>query len=154
MFLRWGVVSAPPNPQAGVLPLVGCPQLRIRYIRSYPPYWRPFLHPQPKDAPCRGDKEPLITAVAVILILTKMEMLWTAQLPNTTVSGSSLYWTCMFITTGPNPDPFSTVYILRMNILTLYFIMLYSSKKQTPAFYSEDSGSDLNMVIGQAERDF
>src|SRR5215470_11032516 len=24
--------------------------------------WRPFLHPQPEDAPCRGDKDPLNTA--------------------------------------------------------------------------------------------
>jgi hypothetical protein len=23
--------------------------------------WRPFLHPQPKDAPCHGDRDPLIT---------------------------------------------------------------------------------------------
>ena len=44
-----------PTPQAGGPPLVGCPQLFIQYIRSYPPYWRSFLHPQPEDAPCRGD---------------------------------------------------------------------------------------------------
>jgi len=37
--------------------LVGCPRLLIQYIRSCPPYWRPFLHPQPEDAPCRGDRE-------------------------------------------------------------------------------------------------
>jgi hypothetical protein len=47
------------KPQAGRLPLVGCPRLLIQYIRSYPPYWRPFLQPQPEDAPCPGD--PLIT---------------------------------------------------------------------------------------------
>jgi len=23
--------------------------------------WRPFIHPHPEDAPCRGDKDPLIT---------------------------------------------------------------------------------------------
>ena len=23
--------------------------------------WRPFLHPQPEDVPCRGDRDPLIT---------------------------------------------------------------------------------------------
>jgi hypothetical protein len=33
-----GVVSPPPNPQAGRLPPVGCPRLLIQYIRSYPPY--------------------------------------------------------------------------------------------------------------------
>jgi hypothetical protein len=31
------------------------------YNRSYPPYWRPFLRPQSEDAPCRGDRDPLIT---------------------------------------------------------------------------------------------
>jgi hypothetical protein len=36
----------PPNPQAGRPPLVGCPQLLIQYIRSYPPYWRLFLQLQ------------------------------------------------------------------------------------------------------------
>ena len=47
------------TPQAGGPPLVGCPWLLIQYIRSYRPYWRPFLHPQREDAPCRGDKDPL-----------------------------------------------------------------------------------------------
>jgi hypothetical protein len=41
-FLRWGVVSPPPNPQAGGPPLVGCPRLIIQYIRSYPPYLEAF----------------------------------------------------------------------------------------------------------------
>jgi hypothetical protein len=36
-FLRWGVVSTSPNPQAGGQPLVGCPRLLIQNIRSYPP---------------------------------------------------------------------------------------------------------------------
>jgi hypothetical protein len=38
IFLRRGVVSPTPNPQAGGQPLVGCPRLLIQYIRSYPPY--------------------------------------------------------------------------------------------------------------------
>jgi hypothetical protein len=59
-FWRWEVVSTSPKPQAGGPPLVGCPRLR-QYIRSYPPYLMPFLHPQPEDAPCRGDRDPLIT---------------------------------------------------------------------------------------------
>jgi hypothetical protein len=51
--------TPPPPPQAGE-PLVGCPRLLIQYIRSHPPYWRPFLYPQPEDAPCLGDRDPLI----------------------------------------------------------------------------------------------
>jgi hypothetical protein len=35
-FLRWGVVSPTPNPQAGGPPFVGCPRLLIQYILSYP----------------------------------------------------------------------------------------------------------------------
>jgi hypothetical protein len=62
-YLTWvftgRVVSTSPNPQAGGPALVGCPRLLIQFIRSYPPYRRPFLHPQPEDAPCRGDRDPL-----------------------------------------------------------------------------------------------
>jgi hypothetical protein len=61
-FSRW-VVSPSPNPQPGGPPLVDCPRLLNQYIRSYPLYWRPFLHPQPEDAPCRGDRDALITWV-------------------------------------------------------------------------------------------
>jgi len=49
-----------PNPEAGGSPLFGCPRMLIQYIRSCPPYWRPFLHPQPEDASCRGDRDPLV----------------------------------------------------------------------------------------------
>ena len=66
-FLRWEVVSASPNPQYGGPPLVGCPWLLIQYIPSYPPYRRLFLHPQPEDTPCRGDKDPLITGHVRVL---------------------------------------------------------------------------------------
>jgi len=57
--LKGRVVSTSPNPQAGGPPLVGCPRLLIQFIRSYPPYRRPFLYPQPEGAPCRGDRDPL-----------------------------------------------------------------------------------------------
>jgi hypothetical protein len=30
--------------------------------------WRPFLHPQPEDAPCRGDRDPHNTGMLVIKI--------------------------------------------------------------------------------------
>ena len=57
-FSRGGVVSASPNLQAGGPPLVFCPRLLIQFIRSYSPYRRPFLHPQPEDAPCYRDRDP------------------------------------------------------------------------------------------------
>jgi hypothetical protein len=56
IFLRWGVVSTSPKPQAEGPPLVCCPRLAILYIRRCPPYRMTFLHPQPEYAPCRGDR--------------------------------------------------------------------------------------------------
>jgi hypothetical protein len=57
------------NSEAVGPPLAGCPRLLIQYIRSYPPYWRPFLHLQPEDEPCHGDRDPLITFLVSALIL-------------------------------------------------------------------------------------
>ena len=68
-FLQGGVISNPPNPLAEGPRPVGCPQLLIQYIRSYPPYRRPFPHPQPEDAPCRGDRDPLLWTNAVTALL-------------------------------------------------------------------------------------
>jgi len=48
------------TPKTEVPPLVDCPRLLIQYIRSYPTYRRPFIHPQPEDAPRRGGRDPLI----------------------------------------------------------------------------------------------
>jgi hypothetical protein len=59
-FCGEGLLVPRPNLKAGGPPLVGCPRLLIRYICSYPPYWKPFPHPQPEDAACRGDRDPLI----------------------------------------------------------------------------------------------
>jgi len=57
IFLRQVEISNSPKPRARWPPLVGCPRLRIQYIRTYPPYWTPFLRPQPQDAPCSGDAD-------------------------------------------------------------------------------------------------
>ena len=35
---------------------VAYPRVRIKYIRSYRPYWRPFLLLQPEGAKCRGER--------------------------------------------------------------------------------------------------
>jgi len=67
-FLRWGVVSTSPNPQAGGPPLVGCPRLLIQCIHSYPPYWRSFLHPQPESAACHADSDPLVMELYLLLL--------------------------------------------------------------------------------------
>jgi hypothetical protein len=61
-FLQRGVVSISPKPQVRGPPLICCPPLLIQYIRSYPPYLRPFLHPQHEDALCHGDRDPITMA--------------------------------------------------------------------------------------------
>lgn len=55
-----GDFSTSPNNQAGTQHLVSCLRMLMQYIRSYLPYSRLFLHPQPEDAPCLGDRDPLI----------------------------------------------------------------------------------------------
>ena len=67
--LQGGVVSTPSNPQAGGTLLVGCPRQLIQFIRSYLPYRRPSLYPEPEDAPCRSDRDPLHGICAILLIL-------------------------------------------------------------------------------------
>ena len=57
-FTRPGVVSTSHNNQSEGPLLVGYPPLLIQYICSYPPYGRPFLHPQTVDAPCCGNRDP------------------------------------------------------------------------------------------------
>jgi hypothetical protein len=57
-FSRGGVVSTSSNPQTIGEPPVGCPPLLIQCTLRSPPYRRPFLHPQPEEAPCRGDRNP------------------------------------------------------------------------------------------------
>ena len=61
-FLRPGVITST-NPQPAGPHRFGCPRLLIQYIRSYPPYWRPFLQPQLEGAPYRFDRNPLITVI-------------------------------------------------------------------------------------------
>jgi hypothetical protein len=59
-FLRW-VVSTSSNPQAGDHPLSAVRDWLFSIFAATLHIWRPFLHPQPGDAWCRGDRDPLIT---------------------------------------------------------------------------------------------
>ena len=73
------------SPQAEGPPLVGCPRPLIQYIRSYPLYWRPFLHPQPADAPCRCDRHALIVEPPHCSI-NRFRWLWYAFIRSTDFS--------------------------------------------------------------------
>jgi hypothetical protein len=77
-YLPWGIINTSPNPQVGVPPLVVCSLLLVQYIRSYPPYWRPFLHPQPEDTPCRSDKELhyLYSSPNIVRVIKSKIMRW------------------------------------------------------------------------------
>ena len=46
-----------PTPKLQDHPLSAVCGWLFNIYRSYPPYWRPFLHPQPEDAPCYGDRD-------------------------------------------------------------------------------------------------
>ena len=90
-FLKLGDVIISPKPQTAAPLLVGCSRLFIQYIRSHLPYCRPFLLPQPEDAPCRVDRDPLITEISRdrILYFESCDATWKFSLNN---------WnTCLFI---------------------------------------------------------
>jgi hypothetical protein len=70
-FLRW-VLNTSSNVQAAELTVVRRPQLFIQDIHTYPKYWSPFSHPHTEDAPCRGDRDPLITATQIRIAVTKV----------------------------------------------------------------------------------
>jgi len=74
----YGQEWSAPRPLQGGPPLVDCPRLLIQHIRSYPPYWKPFLHLQPEDAPCPGNRDPLITYKYTGKIIAVLS--WTSQL--------------------------------------------------------------------------
>jgi len=59
-FLQWELISTMRNSQVGGPPLIGCRQILTQYIHSYRPHRRQFLHPQSEDAPCCGDRDPLV----------------------------------------------------------------------------------------------
>ena len=69
--LLWAVVSTSLNLQSGRPPLVGCTWMLIQHNGRYPPYRGPFLHPQPQDAPCPGDREPFIATKIKIKKMAK-----------------------------------------------------------------------------------
>ena len=69
--------------QAIRIPPVSCPRLLIKYIRSYPPFWRPFLNLKHEEAPCRGDSVSLFMVSVVTLafflngtFISKMCLVW------------------------------------------------------------------------------
>jgi len=84
-------------PHAGGPPLLGCLRLLIQDIR------RPFLHPQPEDAPYRGDRDPLLGKRTYLMSTMKIR-------GSTTGSGNSLLQTMQpGCGTHSAPNPRGTV---------------------------------------------
>ena len=75
-----------PTPKLDDYPLSG-------WSSSYPPYWKPFLRPQPEDTPCRGDMDPLIMDQCSTLLVTVNVVHWLTADPRHFLSFfSSLFW--------------------------------------------------------------
>jgi len=52
-----------PNPKLEDHPSSAVRDFLFNILVATPPQWRPFVHPQPDDAPFHGDRGPLITVV-------------------------------------------------------------------------------------------
>jgi hypothetical protein len=58
-LLRLRVVSILPNPKLEDHPLSDVRDCLFNIFAATLHIWRPFLHPQPEDAPCCGEMDPL-----------------------------------------------------------------------------------------------
>jgi hypothetical protein len=76
LLLWWGIVSHWLNSQSGGPPLIGCPRLLIRHIRSYPPYLEAVssIRSPPEDAPCHGDGDPHNMMMMILSI--EIQLMW------------------------------------------------------------------------------
>ena len=55
VFYREGLLALRPTPKLEDYPSLAARDRLFNLFACYPPYRRPFLYPQPEDAPCRGD---------------------------------------------------------------------------------------------------
>jgi hypothetical protein len=60
-FNREQLLTPCPTPKLEDHPLSAVRDCLLNTFAATPPYRKPFLHPQPKDASCRGDRYPPIT---------------------------------------------------------------------------------------------
>jgi hypothetical protein len=78
-----------PTPKLEDHPLSAIRDL-MQYIRGYPPFWRPFHHPQPEYAPCRGD-----THLSRVIVC--MYVLWRKVVENAGSGLLTLRWLMSYI---------------------------------------------------------
>jgi hypothetical protein len=61
VFYGEELLAPRPTPKLGDHPLSAVRDCLFNVLAATPHNWRPFLHPQPEDAPCRGDRDPFNT---------------------------------------------------------------------------------------------
>ena len=66
-FLRQNVFNTPPKPKLEDHPLSAVRDGLFNFFLATLYICRPFLHPQPEDAACRGDMDPLDTVALSLL---------------------------------------------------------------------------------------
>ena len=118
---------------------MGCPRLLIQYVRSYSPYWRLFLHPQPEDAPCRGDKDPLITWVLMehrTLIRTTVRRVFHGIIPHGLVlwanmsNAAEICCWCGLVILPPIYEPLTIPYTRKMERFVCLFVCLVDTQRK------------------------
>jgi hypothetical protein len=70
-FIFYGeeLLAPRPTPKLEDHPLSAVRDCLFKIFAAALLIWRPFLNPQPEDAPCRGDRDPLITFVIISKVL-------------------------------------------------------------------------------------
>ena len=91
-FIFYGEVWSAPRPTPNLKDHL-LSAVRDCLFNIFTAIWRPFLHPQPEDVPCRGDRDPIITDRDPVItdrdpLITDRDPLITDRDPLTTVTGT------------------------------------------------------------------
>jgi len=79
--LRTVIVSSSSKPPSGGPPLTGCPWLYSVYSQLLSISGGRSLHPEPEDAPCRGDRESHLYSTRIILhSISFLVLHWTGRI--------------------------------------------------------------------------
>jgi hypothetical protein len=69
IFYGEELLAPRPTPKLEDHPLSAVRDCLFHVFAATPHNWRPFLHPQPEDAPCRGDRDPHNTGRVITLFI-------------------------------------------------------------------------------------
>jgi hypothetical protein len=136
------LLSPRPTPELEDHPLSAVRHCLFNILAAILHIWRPFLHPQPEDAPCRGDRDPLITVTGTHLSRSVPKH---SLLPNydTTWTGRCTAL-CSVITETP-ASPIATCTVKKQETAGCHISSCITNRKIKTSIFAACKDSNSNM---------